>query len=97
MTTGFKGLIVAAATALGALIGIGFLLAALFEAQGFGDRDSTPRTAKLVEYGIGFAACVLIPAFLWRRLFPGSGPAWAIGLAIAAAGVLLILGLSLKG
>jgi hypothetical protein len=97
VTGTLKGLVVAAATALGALFGIGFLLAALFEVQGFGDRDSTPSTAKLVEYAVGFAACALIPAFLWRWLFPASGPAWAIALAIAAGGVLLILGLSLKG
>jgi hypothetical protein len=97
VTTALKGVVVAAATAFGALFGIGFLIAALFEVQGFGDRDSTPSTAKLVEYGVGFAACVLIPVFLWRRLLPGSGPAWAIALALAAGGVLLILGLSLKG
>ncbi len=97
MTTGLKGLVVAAATALGALFGIGFLLAALFEVQGFGDRDSTPSTAKLVEYAIGFAACAIVPGVLWRELFPESGPAWVVALAVAAAGVVLILGMSLRG
>jgi hypothetical protein len=97
MTTGLKGLVVAVATGLGALFGIGFMLAALFEVQGFGDRDSTPSAAKLVEYALGFAACAIVPGLLWQRLFPGSGPAWIVALAVAAVGVLLILGLSLKG
>jgi hypothetical protein len=97
MTTGLKGLVVAAATALGALFGIGFLLAALFEVQGFGDRDSTPSTSKLIEYALGFAACVIVPGVLWRQFFPGSGPIFVLALVAAAAGVLLILGLSLKG
>lgn len=95
--TALKGVVVAAATALGVLFAIGFLLDALFEVQGFGDRDSTPSNAVLARDAVAVVACVLIPVFLWRRLFPGSGPAWAIALAIAAGGVLLILGLSLKG
>jgi hypothetical protein len=95
--TALKGFVVAAATALGALFAIGFVLDALFEVQGFGDRDSTPSNAVLARDAVAVVACVLIPVFLWRRLFPRSGPAWAIALAIAAGGVLLILGLSLKG
>jgi hypothetical protein len=38
--TAFRGVVVIAATVLGALFAIGFLISALFEVQGFGDRTA---------------------------------------------------------
>ena len=70
-----KVLVVALSVALGALFAVGFLLAALFERQGFGSpRDQPPRTGYLLELAAGFAACVAIPALLSRRLLH-AGPA----------------------
>jgi hypothetical protein len=85
-----------AATGLGALFGVGFLLTALPELQGFGDRDSTPSGRRLVECAVGFAACMFVPAILWRRLVPGSARGSLTALGVATAGVLLIAGLSLR-
>jgi hypothetical protein len=86
----------AAATVGGALFGIGFLLTALFELQGFGDRDSTPSGRRLVECAAGFVACMVPPAFLWRRLVPGYARAWPVALGVAEAAVLVIAGFSLR-
>jgi hypothetical protein len=96
VTRAVKTIAAAAAAALGALFGIGFLLTALFELQGFGDRDSTPSGRRLVECAVGFVACILTPAILWRRLVPGNARAWPVALGVATAGVLLIAGLSLR-
>lgn len=82
------------ALALGMLAAIGCLLAALFEVQGFGGpRDQGPRFGYLVELAVAFVAAVLIPAVLWRRLL-GGGPGLVVAGAIAAAGVIVILGIS---
>ena len=84
------------ATCLGALFAIGFLLAALFEVQGFGGpRDEPPRAGYLVELALGFAACVIVPTFLARRLLH-AGPTWIAAAVIAVAGCVVILGLSLS-
>ncbi len=96
--TGAKGLIVAAAAALGALFAVGSLLAALFEAQGFGRaRDTEPRTGYLLLLALALAVSIGVPAYLWRRLLPTNAPGWALVATLAVAGVLLILGISLTG
>ncbi len=85
------------ALALGMLTAIGCLLAALFEVQGFGGpRDEGPRFGYLVELAVVFVAAVPIPAVLWRRLL-GGGPALVVAGAIAAGGVIVILGASFSG
>lgn len=97
MTAGLKGLVVAVATALGALFAVGCVIAALFEVQGFGrPRDTDPRTGYLLLLALGFAACVAVPAFVWRLLLPGSAPGWLLASVAAVAGVLLILGISFR-
>jgi len=95
--SGLKALVVAAGAALGALLAVGALIAALFEAQGFGrPRDAEPRTAYLVLLALGVAASVAVPAYLWRRLLPSSGPSWVLVTGITVVGVLLILGISVS-
>jgi hypothetical protein len=89
-----KYVAVGLAVTLGALAGVGCLLAALFEVQGFGGpRDQGPRTGYLVELAVAFVAAVLIPVLLWRRLL-GGGPGLIVAGCVAIAGVLVILGLS---
>ena len=89
-----KVVAVGVAVALGALAGVGCLLAALFEVQGFGGpRDQGPRAGYLVELAVMFVAAVLIPVLLWRRLL-GSGPGLIVAGLVAVAGVVVILGLS---
>jgi hypothetical protein len=74
------------ATALGALLAAGCLLAALFEAQGFGgERDAGPRPGYLLALALAFAICVAVPVRLWRA-------AWPLALGVAFAGVVLVLG-----
>ena len=91
-----KSIAVAVATALGALAAFGCLLAALFEVDGFGGpRDQGPRSGYLIQLALGFVASILIPVLLWRRLL-GGGPGWIVAGAIAAAGVVIILGISLS-
>jgi len=94
--TAFRSVVVIATTVLGALFAIGFLISALFEAQGFGDRDSTPSGWRLVEYAVGFVACVVIPAVLWQTLGPARGRVWPNAFAVDTVGAVVILGLSLK-
>ncbi len=97
MTAGLKGLVVAAAAALGALFAVGCVIAALFEVQGFGrPRDTDPRTGYLILLALAFAACVAVPVALWRWLLPASAPGWLVGFAVAVAGVVLILGISFR-
>ncbi len=87
-------LVVATSCGLGALFAVGCVLAALFEAQGFGGpRDQAPRTGYLIELAFAFVACVAIPAFVSRRLLH-IGPGWVGAAVIVVAGVLLILGTS---
>ena len=87
---------VAVAVALGAFAAFGCLLAALFEVDGFGGpRDQGPRSGYLIELALGFVASVLIPVMVWRRLL-GGGPGWIVAGAVAAAGVVIILGLSVS-
>jgi hypothetical protein len=88
-------LVVVSCATLGALFAVGCVLAALFEAQGFGGpRDQPPRTGYLLELAVAFAACIAIPAFLARRLLH-AGPGLIIAAAAAVIGALAILGLSL--
>jgi hypothetical protein len=97
VTTAVKGLVVAVASALGALFAIGCLLAALFEVQGFGrPRDTDPRAGYLFLLALGLAACVVVPVALWRRLLPDSAPAWPVAFGIAVVGWVIILGLSMR-
>ena len=94
--TVLKGIVVAAAAALGALFAVGCVIAATFELQGFGDRDGDPSRGYLFLLALGLVACIAIPVALWRWLFPQSSPAWATAGAAATVGVLLIMGLSLR-
>jgi hypothetical protein len=94
VTAGLKHLVVAVAVGLGALLAAGCLLAALFEAQGFGaPRDTDPRAGYLALLALGFVASVAVPALLWRWLLPGSAPAWWAAFAAALVGVVVILGI----
>ena len=87
---------VAVAIALGTLAASGCLLAAMFEVDGFGGpRDQGPRSGYLIELALGLTASVLIPVLLWRRLL-GGGPGWIVAGAVAAVGVVTILGISLS-
>jgi hypothetical protein len=96
VSTAAKAVVVAAAVALGALFALGSVLAALFEAQGFGDRDSEPRTWYLVAMGAAFVACVAAPVVVWRLLLPRSAPGLPLAGAVAVAGAVLILGISIR-
>jgi branched-subunit amino acid ABC-type transport system permease component len=96
VTTAAKGVVVAAAVSLGALFALGSVLSALFEAQGFGDRDSDPRTWYLIAMGAAFVACIALPVAVWRLLLPRSAPAFPLAAVVAAAGVVLILGISVR-
>jgi branched-subunit amino acid ABC-type transport system permease component len=96
VTTAAKGVVVVVAVALGVLFALGSLLSALFEAQGFGDRDSDPRTWYLVAMGAAFVACVALPVALWRLLLPRSAPAFPLAAVVAAAGLVVILGISVR-
>lgn len=91
-----KGIVVAAAAALGALFAVGCVIAAAFEVQGFGDRDGDPSRGYLLLLALAFVACIATPVALWRWLFPGSSPTWVAAAGAAVAGVVLIMGLSLR-
>ncbi len=82
------------AAGLGALFGVGCLIAALFELQGFGaPRDSDPRALYLLSLGLGFAVCVAGPLALWRLLFPESAVGWGVvGGVFAVIVVVAVLG-----
>lgn len=89
-----RALVVGAGVLLGALFAVGCLLAALFEAQGFGrERDTDPRTGYLLLLALGLAASVTLPWWLWRRLLPGSAPARPLAFGVALLGVLAVLGI----
>ena len=56
------------ATVVSAFFAIGFAIAILFELQGFGrPRDTDPRLWYVALLVLGLAACVAVPAWLWRR------------------------------
>ena len=94
--TAVRTLTVVAAMGLGALFAVGALVAALFERDGFGDRDGDPSAA----YLLGLAACVAVslglPLVLWRVLLPArfSWPLSAGVAAVAVAGVVWVLGIA---
>ena len=90
-----RGLVVAVAATLVALFAAGCVLAAHFEASGFGSpRDSEPRIAYLVALAFAFVASVGVPFALWRRLLPDRAPGWAFAAVLAIVGVVAILGIS---
>ena len=92
--TGLRGVVVAVAGALGALFAAGCVLAALFEAQGFGgERDADPRAGYLLLLAVAFVLCAGVPLWLWRRLLPTSAPHAALAFAVAVVGVIAILGI----
>jgi hypothetical protein len=92
--TALRGAVVAVATALGALFAVGCVLAALFEAQGFGrPRDTDPRTGYLLLLAVALVACVGVPYALWRRLLPERAPSFVLAFAAAVVGVIAILGI----
>ena len=92
--TGLRGLVVAVATALGALFAVGCVLAALFEAQGFRrPRDTDPRAGYLLLLAAALVACVAVPFWLWRRLLPDNAPSPVLAFGAAVVGVIVILGI----
>lgn len=87
-----RTLAVIVAAGLGALFGVGCVLAVLFELQGFGaPRDSSPRALYLLTLGVALAVCVAGPLVLWRLLLPESSPGW--GFVVAPAALILVLSL----
>jgi hypothetical protein len=85
--------------AAGSLFAVGCLLAALFERDGFGDRDGDPSTGYLLALAVGLAASLALPLVLWRALLPArfSWPV-AIGVScLAVAAVCWILGIAVTG
>ena len=92
-------LAVALGMAVGALFAVGCLVAALFERDGFGDRDGDPSTGYLLALAVGLAASLGLPVALWRALLPArfSWPL-AIGISgVAVVAVCWILGISVTG
>ena len=89
-----RGLVVAVAAVLGVLFAVGCVIAALFEAQGFGGpRDTDPRTSYLLLLAVAFVACVVVPLWVWRRLLPDSAPPFVVAFGAAVVGVIAILGI----
>ena len=85
--------------ALGALFALGCLVAALFERDGFGDRDGGTSTGYLLLLAIGLAASVAVPLALWRALFP-SRFSWSVALIVSVVALGLvawILGIAVSG
>ncbi len=89
-----KVFVVIAAGALGALLAVGSLVAALFERQGFGDRDGEPSTAYLLGLALAFGLSVALPLVAWRLLLPRSFslPAAAVAALAGLAGAAWVLG-----
>ena len=85
--------------AVGSLFAVGFLVAALFERDGFGDRDGDPSIGYLLALAVGLAVSLSLPLVLWRALLPArfSWPV-AIGVSgVAVAAVCWILGIAVAG
>ncbi|MDP8969254.1 MAG: hypothetical protein M3N52_01850 [Actinomycetota bacterium] len=80
----------AAAFFFGTLCAVGSVLAALFEAQGFGAPRSGPRPWYLASLLVALLASVVTPFVLLRVLVPRSG-ARALWYALPAAVVALVL------
>ena len=93
-----RALTVVVGLALGALFVVGVLVAALFERDGFGDRDGEPSTAYLLALALGLVASVGLPLVLCRCCCPvaSRGPPRS-PTVVAVAGVVWILGISLEG
>ena len=92
-------LTVVVGVALGGLCAVGILLSALFERDGFGDRDGEPSTPYLLALAVGLVASVGLPLALWRLVLPSrfSWPAAVIAAVVVLAGVFWIVGISLAG
>ena len=73
--------------ALGALFAFGSLIAALFELQGFGDRDGDPDSAYLVLQACALGLSLSVPLLAWRVLLPRSFSLPVAG-AVVGAGLL---------
>ena len=85
--------------AVGSLFAVGFLVAALFERDGFGDRDGDPSTGYLLALAVGMAASLALPLVLWRALLPARF-SWPVALGVsgvAVAAVCWILGIAVTG
>ena len=90
-----QGARVAAVVAvLGLLFATGCVIAALFELQGFGDRDGDPSVLSLRSLAV--AACVGVPVLAWRALLPRSAPVKALAALPVGAVVVLFLGIGLR-
>lgn len=63
---------------IGVIFAPGRLIAALFELQGFGDRDGDPSVLYLLALAVGFAACVAVPTLAWRASLSHLAPGWAL-------------------
>ena len=84
---------------LGAFCAVGVLLSALFERDGFGDRDGEPSTPYLLALAVGLLVSVGLPLVVWRVLLP-SRFAWPVALTatvVALVGVVWIMGIALAG
>ena len=94
-----RALTVVVGMAAGSLFAVGCLVAALFERDGFGDRDGDSSAGYLLALAVGTAASLALPLVLWRALLPArfSWPV-AIGVAaVAVAAVCWILGIAVTG
>lgn len=99
-TPGVTGARVAAVVvvgALGALCALGSLVAALFELQGFGDRDGDPDAGYLAVQAAALGLSVALPLLTWRLLLPRSFslPAAAAVVAAGFLGIAWMLGVGL--
>jgi hypothetical protein len=87
---------VVATGCLGLLFAIGCVIAALFELQGFGDRDGDPSIPYLLGLAAALLACLAVPALVWRALLPRSAPgALLVALPVGAV-VVIVLGLGVE-
>jgi hypothetical protein len=93
---GVRVAVVAAAGCLGLLFAVGCVIAALFELQGFGDRDGDPSIPYLLALAAAFVACVAVPVLVWRALLPASAPGVLLAALPAGAVVVILLGLGLE-
>ncbi len=97
--TAARMLTVAVGMAVGALFAVGCLVAALFERDGFGDRDGEPSTGYLLALAVGAAASLVLPVALWRVLLP-TRFSWPLAIGVsgmAVAAVCWILGIAVTG
>lgn len=80
----------------GGLFAVGSLIAALFEADGFGTPGGRPRGWYLGVLGAAFAASVAGPFLLVRVLLPRHSKGAVGGGVVAAVVALLLFGMMLS-